>query len=68
MSIHCTRSAKRDQADLFLFARFKTHSGTSGNVQAHPKGSLPIKLQRGVDLEKVVMAAYLDWPVTGVPH
>jgi hypothetical protein len=44
MSIHCTRSAKSDQADLFLFARFKTHSGTGGNVQAHPKGSLSIKL------------------------
>ena len=42
MSIYCTRSAESNQADLFLFAWFKTHSGACGDVQAHPKGSLPI--------------------------
>jgi len=68
MSIYCTRSAKSEQADLFLFARFKTHSGACGDVQAHPEGCLPIKLQSGVNLEKMVMAANLDWPVTSVPH
>src|SRR2546426_5026673 len=64
MSIYDSRPAKRNQAYLFLFTRFKAHSRSGSDIQAHSVSGNSIKFQGAVYFKKVVVATYLYGPVS----
>lgn len=66
MPVDMPRSAELDQPDFFFFTRLEAHGSSGGDVEAQAISQRPIKMQRSVDLEEMIVAADLNRAISTI--
>jgi len=68
MALHVTLAAKRDEDHTLFFAWLEPNGSSGRNIQAHAIRGSSVEMERAISLEKMVVAADLNWPIAKVPH